>query len=129
MSEKIGEFIHRKIKGKGLEDKQVAGFLNISPSTLRKTYPLEDMYISRIIEFCKLLGEDIILEFYYGKEPLKSMREKEIQEGNKKVQELSVINENQEKTIKQLQDHIETQKELFIALKKEIQRLESLAGK
>lgn len=123
MADTIGEFLHKKIKSKGLEDKQVAGFLNISPSTLRKTYPLDDMYISRLIEFCELLGEDIILEYYYSKEPLKSLRKIEIEKWNKDISELKAAVENKEQTIRQLREHISTQNELIGMQKKEIRRL------
>jgi septal ring factor EnvC (AmiA/AmiB activator) len=124
MADTIGEFLHKKIKSKGLEDKQVAGFLNISPSTLRKTYPLEDMYISRLIEFCELLGEDIILEYYYSREPLKSLRKNETDKWGKEMAELKAALENKEKITQQLQEHINTQNELIALQKREIKRLE-----
>jgi hypothetical protein len=124
MADTIGEFLHKKIKSKGLEDKQVAGFLNISPSTLRKTYPLDDMYISRLIEFCELLGEDVIVEYYYAKEPLKSFRKSEFEKWHKEIHELKATLENKEQTIRQLQDHISTQNELISLQKREIKRLE-----
>ena len=124
MAKKIGEFIHDKFKSKGLEDKQVAGFLNISPSTLRKTFLADDLYISRLIKCSKLIGDDVIAEYYYSKEPLRSFHEAEIKKWSDDIEVLKSAIDAQKKTISHLEDHIDTQRELLASLKKEIGQLE-----
>jgi len=124
MAESIGSFIHKKVKAKGLSDKQVAGYFNISPSTLRKYYPLKDMYISKIIEFCELLDEDLILDYYYNKEPLKGFRKRDMEKHQQELAELRMMLEQTKEMVGQLQKHIATQNDLIVLQKREIQRIE-----
>lgn len=121
MADKIGEYIQKRLRAKNIEDKEAAGFLNIAPSTLRKKFPLDDLYISNIIDFSKLLDEDIILDFYYCKEPLKSLRDKQVKLWEDQIKALKEENTKQAVAIDQLNDHIKTQKELIASLRRELE--------
>lgn len=80
--------------------------------------------MSKIIEFCELLDEDLVSEFYYSKEPLKGFRRKEMEQYQQELAELQTTLEQREETVKHLQKHILTQNDLIDLQKKEIQRLE-----
>lgn len=118
MAKKIGQFIQQKVRSRNLEDKDIAKTLNITVSAVRKIYPLDDLHINRVLEFCKLLDEDLIHEFYYAQEPLKSLLKKTSNSSLKQIKILQDENIELKKTINQLEDHIKTLKELVESLKK-----------
>lgn len=123
MADKIGAYIQKRLRAKKIKDEEAAGFLNIAASTLRKKYFLDDLYISEVIKLSKLLDEDIILDFYYTSEPLKSLRDRQVRVWETKIADLKAENDRQIEKVEQLNDHITTQKELISSLKREIDLL------
>src|SRR5690625_3165127 len=106
MSDHIGKFLQKKARKSGLGDKEIAKLLNIAKSTLEKAYIRDDINVSRLMQFCAIFGEDIFLEFYYEKEPLKSLRKKEIEGWQRKIQNLVGEVHNKEKNIRYLEEHV-----------------------
>jgi hypothetical protein len=82
------------------------------------------MYISKIIEFCELLDEDLILDYYYNKEPLKGFRKRDMEKHQQELAELRMMLEQTKEMVGQLQKHIATQNDLIVLQKREIQRIE-----
>lgn len=124
MAEDIGKYLQKRARKSGLGDKEIAKLLNIAKSTLEKVYIRDDISVSRLMQFCAIFGEDIFLQFYYEKEPLKSLRMKEIEGWKVKIQELADDIRNKEKNIQYLEDHIRTQNKLIASLEKEIKSIE-----
>ena len=113
MNSTIGEYLHKKAKAKALQDKEVAAFLNISSTTLRKVYLNDEIYVSRLIEFCKLFNEDLFLNFYYEHGVLKELKKKELEPFKTKIKVLEEELDKHKKETQQLEDHIKTQKQLI----------------
>ncbi len=74
----LGRYIQARLRAKNIEDKDVAAILNISVKTVHKIYPNKDLYSERVAKFCLILNENIFLDFYGKKEPLKTLLNKDI---------------------------------------------------
>lgn len=122
----IGKFLQKRARKSGMEDKDIAKYLHIAKSTLEKAYLNDEIYVSRLMKFCGIFGEDLFLEFYYEKEPLRSLRQRERETWNKKIQELTMSNEAKEKSIQYLEENNRIQNKLIASLEKDIKRLEDL---
>ncbi|HYH56748.1 MAG TPA: hypothetical protein VD772_09060 [Anseongella sp.] len=116
--------MQRKKKERGLSDKEIADFLNITVSAVEKMYSNNDIYASRLAKLSALFGENLVEDYYYGQEPLRSMRQKAIDEWTKKIDALKSTISAQKASITQLKDHIKTQNDYISLLEKEIKRLE-----
>ncbi len=44
MADSIGKYLQQKRKEKGLENEDIANFLNITVSAVEKIFPLDDIY-------------------------------------------------------------------------------------
>lgn len=125
MSDTIGKYIQERLRKKNIKNEEAAGFMNIAASTLRKYFPSDDLYISKLIDFSKLLDEDIISDYYYSREPLKSIHYREIKKWEEQIAALKATAGRQEEIIEHLKDQINTQKELILALKREMELLKN----
>ncbi|MBK0380061.1 hypothetical protein [Mucilaginibacter segetis] len=112
MGVEIGKIIHGFVHEKGLKAKFVAGYVNVSESTLYGIYKRESVDIDKLILFSKLLGKNLFV-YYLNEEPLKSMFSKDIIALQNRILELeSELSVNEEK-VKYLSDIIETQKKVI----------------
>jgi len=117
----IGEFIREKIRAKGgVEDKDVAKFLNVSIPTWGRNYLSDDLYLSKLEKFSVFLNEDILRQFYYSKEPLKRFKDAEEQVWLKKIEDLEIKIQHLQEVQSKMQEHIDTQKSFIEHLKDEI---------
>lgn len=94
----IGEFVRDRFREKRITDPQVANFLSLTTSAVEKIYPQDDMYISRLIKLSEIANEDFF-EFYYDKEPLKRLRDNEIERVRTELESLKT-------DLKRMNDHI-----------------------
>lgn len=90
MEKHIGEYIREEVRKQGLSDQDVAGFLNITKSSVEKIWMRGEMYASRIEKFCELLNKDMFA-FYYEKEPLKSIHHNILLEFEKTISDLKKV--------------------------------------
>ena len=112
MGVEIGKIIHGFVHEKGLKAKFVAGYVNVSESTLYGIYKRESVDIDKLILFSKLLGKNLFV-YYLNEEPLKSMFSKDIIALQNRILELELeLSVNGEK-VKYLSDIIETQKKVI----------------
>ncbi|HLS95800.1 MAG TPA: hypothetical protein VK017_09600 [Sphingobacterium sp.] len=125
MGEIVGKYLQRKKKEHGLTNKQIADFLNITVSAVEKMYTNDEIYASRLAKLSALFGENLVEDYYYRQEPLRSMSQKVIDEWNQKIDALKATIANQKTSINQLRDHIKTQNDYIALLEKEVKRLEA----
>ena len=112
MAVMIGKIIHDLVKKHGIKAKFVAGYINVSESTLFGIYKRESVDIDKLILFSRLFNTNLFVH-YLNEEPLKSMVSKETAEYEKRISELE--NEASLKAIKlnDLQEIIKAQKKVI----------------
>lgn len=113
METSVGKRLKQKINARKITNNQIAKFINLSPDTVKKLFTYQHIEIDRLIQFSELLGEDLVNEFYYSKEPLKSFKEKELAPFITRIAALEAELASYKKEVQQLEDHINTQKQLI----------------
>lgn len=113
MADIIGRFLQEEFRKAGIQDPEVAQFLNITVSAVEKIYPKSEIYVSRIILLSKFAGRDFLDEFYYKEEPLKSLRNKEIENFKREIEDLKKLLKMKEDHIKNLEFMNATQQEVI----------------
>jgi hypothetical protein len=116
----LGRYIQGRLRAKNIEDKEVATLLNISVKTVPKIYPSKDIYSDRLAKLSILLNEDLFLDFYGKKEPLKTLLNKEKTQLLDELAKANSDNEQQKKLIELLSNQLLDQNSTIKSLHEQI---------
>ncbi|HAU53052.1 MULTISPECIES: hypothetical protein [Sphingobacterium] len=111
----LGKYIQRKLRGKGIEDKDVARSLNIALRSVPYIYKQTEISSERLAKISILLDENIYLDYYGDEEPLKSLL-------NRETNKLKELNEKGLAVIDDKNLIIELQNKLIVELEEKLKK-------
>lgn len=124
-NEILGKYIQKRLREKGIEDKEVAEQLNLSVRTVPNMYQQSEIPVNRIAKLSILLDEDIYLNYFGTKEPLKSILNRSLKTIEEQLLILEEINEFNLSALNDKNNIIELQNKLIKELEDKIKRLNS----
>lgn len=119
-NESLGKYVQKRLREKGIEDKTVADTLNLSVKTVPKIYLQTEIPCDRIAKISVLVDENLYLDFFGRKEPLKSLLNRDKQQLIEIVSRLESLNDRNAKTIQDKDRIIELQNKLILELEKKL---------
>lgn len=123
--ESLGKYIQRRLRERRIEDKAVADILNLSVKTVPKIYKQSEIPSDRVAKISILLNENVYLNYYGSKEPLKSILNHNTKELTEKVSRLEELNEQHANAIKDKDSIIELQNKLIAELEEKLTKNKS----
>lgn len=114
----IGEIIKSKADEKNLVMEAVGKLINRTRQTVADIYKRQSIDTALLVDVSRALEFDFF-ELYYGEEPLKSMKEKELAPFKKEIEELKRELAYKEQRIQDLERAAESDKKLINILEEQ----------
>jgi len=114
----IGQLIKEKATEKRLSQDAIGQKINTTKQNVGNIYKRSSIDTQLLLKLCQVL-EFNFFELYYTEEPLKSMRDKEIEALNKQIRDLQQELNQKEQRIKDLEDNIADKKKLISVFEEE----------
>jgi len=119
MSINIGQKIKEKATEKRLSQEAIGERINTTKQNVGNIYKRASIDTQLLLKLCEVL-EFNFFELYYTQEPLKSMRDKEIDALNKQIKELQQEVKQRDQRIEDLEEKNADKKKLINAFEEKI---------
>lgn len=106
----IGKLIQQEVENQRLTQKEFGALISKNEKTVPDIYDRPTMAIDLLITISAALKKDF-LKLYYDEEPMKSLRDDEVTELNKKIQKVTEENQQLKKELALTRDLAEANKE------------------
>lgn len=117
----IGQIIENRAKEKGLSLDEVGKLISKTRQTVADIYKRQSIDTELLLSISRALEFDFF-EMYYSEEPLKSMREKELEPYKKEIEELKKLLAYKEQRIVDLERTADSDRKLISYLEEERNR-------
>ena len=124
----IGAIIKAKTLERNLSQEKLGKLINKSKQNVNDIFKRKSIDTELLLKLCDVLQYNFF-EHYYEEEPLKSMRNEDLQRFKKLIDELTAGNAYKDEKIKNLNEIIESNRELLTILKEERARYKQEKGK
>ncbi|HYF29888.1 MAG TPA: hypothetical protein VD993_02105 [Chitinophagaceae bacterium] len=118
MSIHIGQIIKEKVTEKRLSQEALGKMINTTKQNVGNIYKRRSIDTQLLLKLCVVL-EYNFFEVYYSEEPLKSMRQKEIEAFNQEIRALQNTIRQRDERIRDLEEIMNSNKKVISLLEEE----------
>jgi transcriptional regulator with XRE-family HTH domain len=117
----IGKIIQTEVENKRLTQKEFGALINKHEKTVPDIYARASMSIDLLITISEALNKDF-LNIFYDEDPMKSLRNDEIEKLNLQIQNISAENKRLQRELALIYNLAEAQKETISFAKEQIEQ-------
>ena len=118
MSIHIGQIIKERVTEKRLSQEALGKMINTTKQNVGNIYKRRSIDTQLLLKLCVVL-EYNFFEVYYNEEPLKTMRQKEVEAFNNEIRALQITIRQKDERIRDLEEIMNSNKKVISLLEEE----------